>query len=95
MENKNKDIIKLLEEYTKEVDEKYNLDLKMYNDKFNDFISVSKNNEVIEKCNLAEEKINYVKEYYNEIVCAYNRFKSNKLISYLSKSFSINDAKLY
>ena len=88
-------LLNIIDEYKKEDKIVYDLDLKSFNESFNHYISLTKNEELILKCNEAEEKINYVKDYYNEVVCSYNRFKSNKLAAYLSKSFLISDGKLY
>ena len=50
---------------------------------------------LVKQCNESEAKINYIKEYYNELVCSYNRYKSNGVNLVLSKAMSIKDAKLY
>ncbi len=50
---------------------------------------------LINQCNESELKINYIKEYYNELVCSYNSYKSNGLNAVLAKVMSIEDAKLY
>lgn len=92
LEGTPKDVLNTIEDYRKYTN---GYDLKTYNDSFNKFVSTCKNTEVISKCDEAEEKINHIKEYYNEVVNSYNRFKNNKIAAYLSKSFSIADAKLY
>lgn len=92
LENKNKDVLKVIREYqTANIE----IDLKKYNDIFNYHILSSKNEELISRCNIAEDKINCIKDYYNEVVCSYNRYKDNMVASYLVKSFSFDDAKLY
>lgn len=47
------------------------------------------------QCKDSEEKIGHIKEYYNELVCFYNRYKSNKINSFVAKVMSIDDEKLY
>lgn len=91
----NKELEKVILEYTKDKKENYNLDLKYYNEIFNKYIYAYSSESNIVKCNESEEKINHVKDYYNEVVSSYNSFKSNKVTAYLSKSFLINDGKLY
>lgn len=91
----NKELRSVIKEYTKDKKENYNLDLKYYNETFNKYIYAYASKDIIVKCNEAEEKINHVKDYYNEVVSAHNEFKSNRVTSYLSKSFLINDGKLY
>jgi len=92
LENKNRDVLRAIREYqTANIE----LDLKKYNDSFNYFILSSSNEDLINRCNVAENKINYIKDYYNEVVCSYNRCKTNRVATYLSKSFSFDDAKLY
>ena len=92
LKNKSSELNNSINTYTSN---EYDLDLKVYNDMFNEHILKSGTLEDIKKCNEAEEKINCTRDYYNEVVCSYNRYKSNKVSSYLSKSFSIEDAKIY
>ena len=54
------------------------------------------NDDLISKqCNESEEKINYIKGYYNELVCFFNRYKSNGINAFLTRLISIEDEKLY
>lgn len=92
LKNKGYDLDKSIQEYATN---EYDLDLKYYNDVFNHHILKSGSLQDIKRCNEAEEKINCTRDYYNEVVCSYNRYKSSKVSSYLAKSFSIEDAKLY
>jgi hypothetical protein len=94
MDKKTMEITSLIDSYTNHKDE-FEMDLKYYNEKFNDYILAYADKDTIIKCNIAEEKIGCTKDYYNETVCAYNRFKSSKVSTYLSKSFLIDDGKLF
>jgi hypothetical protein len=91
----NKEVDSVILEYTRDKKERYDLDLKYYNEIFNKYIYAYADKECIFKCNDSEEKIEYIKGYYNEVVHTYNRLKSNVVTSYLSKCFLIDDAKLY
>ena len=49
------------------------------------------NDDLISKqCNESEEKINYIKGYYNELVCFFNRYKSNGINAFLTRKEDVD-----
>lgn len=69
--------------------------LKDYNDMYAYYMKSFDDNLLINQCNESEEKINHIKEYYNELVYFYNRYKASPVNSFLAKALSIEDEKLY
>ena len=69
--------------------------LKEFNSSYVTYMKSFDDSLLCKQCDESEEKINYIKEYYNELVCFFNRYKSNGVNVILSKALSINDAKLY
>jgi hypothetical protein len=69
--------------------------LKDYNSYYVDYMKTFDDSLLHKQCDESEEKINYIKEYYNELVCSYNNYKSIGINSFVSKALSIDDAKLY
>jgi uncharacterized membrane protein YgaE (UPF0421/DUF939 family) len=99
----NKDLI--TDKKYKEISDKlnaYNLisasnidSLKEFNDLYAYYMKSFNDNLLIKQCDESEEKINYIKDYYNELVCYYNRYKSSGFNSFLAKAMAIADEKLY
>lgn len=69
--------------------------LKDYNDVYAYYMNNLEDDLLIKQCGESEEKISHIRGYYNELVCYYNRYKSNGINSFLSKALSIDDEKLY
>ena len=69
--------------------------LKEFNTSYVLYLKSFDDSLLCKQCDESEEKINYIKEYYNELVCFFNRYKSNGVNVILSKALSIDDAKLY
>ena len=93
-EDKYNDMIESINHYSS----KKSLDIDVLKD-FNNYYSYCMKSFddtlLIHQCNESEEKINYIKDYYNELVDSYNRYKSNGVNLVISKAMSIEDAKLY
>ena len=70
-------------------------ELKDYNEMYCYYIRSFNDKKLDVECDLSEKKIGYLKGYYNELVCTYNHYKSNKLNSWLAKVVAIEDEKLY
>ena len=47
------------------------------------------------KFGIKDSQLGWEKEYYNELVCFYNRFKAQKINSILAKALDFSDEKLY
>jgi hypothetical protein len=69
--------------------------IKDYNSYYVNYMKDFDDSLLHKQCDESEEKINYIKEYYNELVCSYNNYKSIGINSFVSKALSIEDAKLY
>ena len=69
--------------------------LKDFNDYWNYYMKSFDDHLLSSQCDEGEVKINHIKDYYNELVCFFNNYKSNKVNSLLSKAMSIRDEKLY
>lgn len=99
----NKDTIS--EEKYKEISERLNSysfngnksvdSLKDFNDAYSHYMKSFDDALLHKQCEESQEKINYIKDYYNELVCFYNRYKSNGVNSIVSKVMAIEDEKLY
>lgn len=70
-------------------------EIKTFNDIYGDYMNSFDDSLLSRKCKESDEKIGYIKDYYNELVNQYNNYKSNKVNLVLSKAFSIEDEKLY
>lgn len=99
----NKDSI--LEDKLKTINEKlndYNLyeskdinSLKTFNSLYVEYMKSFDDSLLNKQCDESEDKINYIKDYYNELVSNHNSYKSNGLSLFLSKAFSLEDEKTY
>ena len=69
--------------------------LKDYNNFYANYMNDLEDDLLMHQCKESEEKISHIREYYNELVCFYNTYKSNGVNSILSKVLSIGDEKLY
>lgn len=69
--------------------------LKEHNYAFNHYMKSLNDDLLSRQCNKAEEKINHIKGYYNEVVNFYNNYKSNKVNSFVAKTLDFNDEKVY
>lgn len=69
--------------------------LKDFNISCNYYLKSFQDTLLIKQCDESEEKIEHIKDYYNELVCFFNRLKSNGFNSFLARAMSIKDEKLY
>jgi len=93
-QEKYEDVINKLRLYKSSDDINVN-ELKDFNEYCNYHLRSFDDNLLLKQCEESEVKINHIKSYYNEVVCFYNNYKSNKLNGVVSKTLDIKDAALY
>lgn len=69
--------------------------LKDFNQTYSEYMYSFDDNLLNNQCKNSEEKIGYIKEYYNELVSSYNNYKANKINNFVAKIMSIKDEQLY
>ena len=69
--------------------------IKEFNEFYSKYLKSFNDDLLLKQCEESEVKINYIKEYYNELVSGYNEYKSNGVNYYFAKAMAIEDEKLY
>ena len=69
--------------------------LKEFNEVYVDYMRSFDDSLLNKQCDESEEKINYIKEYYNELVSFHNQYRATGINVVFAKAFSISDEKIY
>ena len=74
----------------------FNIDtIKEFNDFYSYHLNNFNDNLLIKQCKESDLKIDYIKDYYNELVSYFNEYKSNGVNYFFAKAMAIEDEKLY